>query len=285
MTSDEPPASPQISVDDQQIAELLQWYLHAGVDTALEDRPVDQFEQTRLQVEQRKKNLAKPSLQKDIIRAKQAGAQPANQSGSAAIPDETAIANARSLAKNAKTLDELRQILSDFKGCNLRLSAKSLVFGGGNPDAKIMLVGEAPDRDEDKHGQPFVGRSGQLLDRMLAAIGLSREEVYLTNIIPWRPPGNRAPTPQETEICRPFIERQIELVSPQILVLLGGVSAKILLNTTQNILRLRGSWHECELPNTTLKAMPTLHPSYLLNQPVQKKLAWHDLLKIREHIG
>ena len=158
------------------------------------------------------------------------------------MPDEGQIALARQRAATAATLDELRQQMAEFDGCNLKFTAKNLVFADGNPEADVMLVGEAPGRDEDLEGLPFVGRSGQLLDRMLAAIGLDRQSVYIANVIPWRPPGNRTPTPQETEICRPFIERQIELANPKVLVTLGGPSAKLLLNTTEGVLRLRGNW-------------------------------------------
>ena len=158
------------------------------------------------------------------------------------MPDEAQVALARELRGTAATLDELRQSMADFDGCNLKFTAKNLVFADGNPEADLMLVGEAPGRDEDIEGLPFVGRSGQLLDRILAAIGLDRRSAYIANVIPWRPPGNRTPTPQETEICRPFIERQIELAKPKVLVTLGGPSAKVLLNTTEGVLRLRGNW-------------------------------------------
>ncbi|WP_245474460.1 uracil-DNA glycosylase, partial [Mesorhizobium sp. M2A.F.Ca.ET.042.01.1.1] len=151
---------------------------------------------------------------------------PARPPAAAAVPDEGQVLLARQLAARATTLDELRQHMAAFDGCNLKFTAKNLVFADGNPNADLMLVGEAPGRDEDLEGLPFVGRSGRLLDRMLAAIGLDRNSAYIANVIPWRPPGNRTPTPHETEICRPFIERQIELVNPKVLVNLGGPSAK-----------------------------------------------------------
>ena len=196
---------------------------------------------------------------------------------------------AREAASGAKTLDELAAILAAFEGCNLRNTATKLVFADGNPEARIMFVGEAPGRDEDLQGLPFVGRSGQLLDRMLAAIGLDRNTAYIANVIPWRPPGNRTPTPQETEICRPFIERQIQLADPDILVLLGGAAAKTLLQTSEGVLRLRGKWREFDTGDTgggaerrTIRAMATLHPAYLLRQPLAKKLAWRDFLAIKD---
>ncbi|WP_192385937.1 uracil-DNA glycosylase, partial [Mesorhizobium silamurunense] len=200
----------------------------------------------------------------------------------ATVPDEGQIMLARQLAASASTLDELRQHMAAFDGCNLKFTAKNLVFADGNPNADLMLVGEAPGRDEDLEGLPFVGRSGRLLDRMLAAIGLDRTSAYIANVIPWRPPGNRTPTPHETEICRPFIERQIELVNPKVLVNLGGPSAKTLLNTTEGILRLRGNWRvHTTASGTAIPAMPTLHPAYLLRTPAHKKLAWRDFLEVK----
>ena len=145
-----------------------------------------------------------------------------------------------------------------------------------------MLVGEAPGREEDRQGLPFVGRSGQLLDRMLAAIGLDRTSVYIANVVPWRPPGNRTPTPQETAACRPFIDRQIELASPEILICLGGAAAKELLATSDGILRLRGKWRTFRAGQVTVRTMATLHPAYLLRQPAQKRLVWRDLLAVKE---
>ncbi len=243
--------------------ELLHWYIHAGVDIALEEKPVDQF----AVFEQQSKSAGPGAGAQKIAprparlppRDRRDGPRPAaakstNQMSDAAMPDEAVISDARQLAKDASSLEELRQIMAGFKGCNLRLSAKKMVFGDGNPTSDIMLIGEAPGRDEDLHGLPFVGRSGQLLDRMLAAIELDREKVYITNVIPWRPPGNRTPTPLETEICRPFIERHIELVSPKVLVLLGGASAKALLNSTQGILKMRGRWNKVALSGGKIDA-------------------------------
>ncbi len=172
-----------------------------------------------------------------------------------------------------------------FEGCNLKFTAKQLVFADGNPEADLMLVGEAPGRDEDIEGLPFVGRSGQLLDRILAAIGRDRKSAYIANVIPWRPPGNRTPTPHETEICRPFIERQIELANPKVLVTLGGPSAKTLLHATDGILRLRGNWKVHRTPSgAEIPTMPTLHPAYLFRNPAHKKLAWRDFLEIKKRL-
>jgi DNA polymerase len=192
---------------------------------------------------------------------------------------------AREAAASAETLQDLRATLASFEGCNLRLTATNLVFADGNPEARVMLVGEAPGMEEDLQGLPFVGRSGQLLDRMLKAIGLDRSSAYIANVIPWRPPGNRTPTPQETEICRPFIERQIALADPDFLVLLGGASAKQLLKTSEGILRLRGQWRSYDTGLREIRAMATLHPAYLLRQPLQKKLAWRDMLTLKKALA
>jgi len=203
----------------------------------------------------------------------------------AAVPDGAQAALARELAAKSATLDELREHMVRFEGCNLKFTAKNTVFADGNPQAAVMLVGEAPGRDEDVEGLPFVGRSGQLLDRMLAAIGLDRTSVYIANVIPWRPPGNRTPTPHETEICRPFIERQIELAGPKVLIALGGPSAKLLLNTADGILRLRGNWRaHMTASGVSIPTMPTLHPAYLLRNPAHKKLAWRDFLEVKARL-
>jgi uracil-DNA glycosylase family 4 len=268
--------------DRPDVRELLAFYAEAGVDAALAEEPVDRF-------------LAGEAQSAPIVRnADRPGARPVDASGQTnapsstaprtpvAVPDEAQVALARQRAATAATLDELRQHMAEFDGCNLKFTAKNLVFADGNPQADVMLVGEAPGRDEDLEGLPFVGRSGQLLDRMLAAIGLDRQSVYIANVIPWRPPGNRTPTPQETEICRPFIERQVELVNPRVLITLGGPSAKTLLHAKEGVLRLRGNWKtHTTASGTTIPAMPTLHPAYLLRNPAHKKLAWRDFLEVK----
>ena len=199
-------------------------------------------------------------------------------------PDEAAMA-ARAAAKNAKNLDDLRAILDKFDGCALKTTATQLVFADGNPEARVMFVGEAPGRDEDIEGLPFVGRSGKLLDRMLAAIGLDRTSVYIANIVPWRPPGNRTPTPQESQICLPFILRQIELVDPDILVCLGGPSAQALLGIKEGITKTRGRWFSFNTGKREIRAMPTFHPAFLLRSPLQKRFAWRDFLAIKKALS
>lgn len=192
----------------------------------------------------------------------------------------------RDIANPCQSLEELQQAMQAFDGCALKLTATNLVFADGNPKSKIMVIGEAPGADEDRQGKPFVGLSGQLLDRALATIGLNRENLYISNIIPWRPPGNRPPTSEEIAICQPFIERHIELVNPQVIVLVGGVSAKTLLNTNEGILRLRGQWHPYESPGLAqpIKALATLHPAYLLRSPGQKALVWQDMQILEDEI-
>jgi DNA polymerase len=250
---------------------LIAWYDAMGVDVALDEAPVDRLTPR-----------APMPTEKSAAAAVEAPAPPAPRIPALAVApsDETARA-ARAAARAATTLAELREALARFEGCNLRLTATQLVFADGNPESRVMLVGEAPGRDEDIQGLPFVGRSGQLLDRMLAAIGLDRSSVYIANVIPWRPPGNRTPTPQETAVCRPFIERQIELADPDFLVLLGGAAAKEILDTPDGILKLRGRWRDYATGTRTIRALATLHPAYLLRQPLQKRLAWRDLMMLK----
>ncbi len=266
-------------------AELLAWYVELGVDTALEETPMDRLSAPVSPVpdapktaytpgeedEERPERRNAPALPRTII-------QPASQT--VATPEELSRA-ATEAAQAANTLDELRAALESFEGCNLRKTATQLVFSDGTPGARVMLVGEAPGRDEDIQGKPFVGRSGQLLDRMLAAIELDRSSVYIANVVPWRPPGNRTPTPQETAACRPFISRQIELANPDFLICLGAPSAAELLGNKVGILKFRGQWKTYETGQRPIRAMATLHPAYLLRQPLQKRLAWRDLLALR----
>jgi uracil-DNA glycosylase family 4 len=169
-----------------------------------------------------------------------------------------------------------------FEGCGLRKTAKQLVFADGNPQARLMLVGEAPGSDEDRAGLPFVGRSGKLLDLMLKAIDLDRTNAFIANIIPWRPPGNRTPTPQESQICLPFITRQIELVNPDVLVCLGGPSSQTLLGFSDGIRRTRGRWLAYNTGTREIRAIATFHPAYLLRTPLEKRLAWRDFVAIKQ---
>ena len=203
----------------------------------------------------------------------------------APVSPEAAVMAAREAARSAASLAELRAILDRFEGCALRATATQLVFADGNPQARVMFVGEAPGRDEDIEGLPFVGRSGKLLDCMMAAIGLDRTSAYIANIVPWRPPGNRTPTPQESAICLPFTQRQIELAAPDVLVCLGQPSAQTLLGTKEGITRTRGRWFKYHTGTREIRAIATLHPAYLLRQPLQKRLAWRDFLAIKQALA
>lgn len=198
-----------------------------------------------------------------------------------AAPDKAAL-EAREMAGKAKTLGELHEILKTFDGCELKKTAKNLVFADGTPGARVMFVGEAPGADEDREGLPFVGRSGKLLDLMMHAIGLDRTSTYIANIVPWRPPGNRTPTPQETSICLPFIRRQIELANPDFLVCLGKPSMQTLLGIHEGIKASRGRWRDFDTGTRTIKAMATFHPAYLLRTPIEKKFVWRDMLALKK---
>jgi DNA polymerase len=197
---------------------------------------------------------------------------------------EQTLASARELAARATTLDALRAALETYDGCALKQTATNLVFADGTPEARVMIVGEAPGADEDRQGKPFVGVSGQLLDRMLSWIGFSRaENVYISNVLFWRPPGNRTPTAAEVAACLPFVERHIALKQPDYLILSGGSSAKTLLGKTEGVLKLRGRWFSYQNPEmpTPIPALVTLHPAYLLRQPAAKRQAWRDLLSFK----
>jgi DNA polymerase len=273
------------------LRELLAFYADAGVDEPLNEEPVNRF--AKPAVEKPAGVAAPASPEQESVaasrpvfgREKQTRETPPPRPIISTVPDEAQAGLARELASRAQTLSELREAMAAFEGCNLKSTAKNTVFAEGNPEAKLMLVGEAPGRDEDIEGRPFVGKAGELLDRMLAAIGLDRDAVYIANILPWRPPGNREPTPHETEICRPFIERQIELVNPRVLLHFGA-STKMLLETSESTLRLRGTWLNYKTASgTTIPAMPTLHPTYLLTHSNHKKLAWLDLLEVKKKLA
>jgi DNA polymerase len=258
--------------------ELLDFYLEAGADALVGEEPVDRLaaaETAATPARTRQPVVLPPDLE---IKARAVSAI------APSAPDEAAMA-AREAARSARTLDELRAILDKFDGCALKPSATQLVFADGNPRARVMFVGEAPGADEDREGLPFVGRSGKLLDRMLAAIGLDRSSVYIANVVPWRPPGNRTPTPQETQICLPFILRQIELVDPDILVCMGNPSAQTLLGIKEGITKTRGRWFAFNTGKREIRALPTFHPAFLLRSPLQKRFAWRDFLAIKKALN
>jgi uracil-DNA glycosylase len=245
-------------------AGLLAWYEAMGADEAIGDEPVDRFAPAPAPP------TAKAPARMPAPRARPVPASPA---GPAPVSLEAAT-----------TLAELEALVGQFEGCALKRTAKTTCFSRGSDQAKIMLIGEAPGRDEDIQGKPFVGRAGQLLDRMLASIGLDETCVYITNTIYWRPPGNRTPTPQEIEACAPFLARQIELLQPRVMVLLGGAAAKHILGVTEGIMRLRGKWKIYKAADGDIPTLATLHPAYLLRKPEDKRYAWRDLLMLKTRL-
>ena len=257
-------------------AKILRWWLDAGVEFGVDETPRDRFAKSDRAELHAAEAPPSPPLDSPPTMSRESSAV-AHVSGDIAPPD-AALAAARELAASAADLAALRSIMGEFEGCGLKRTATQLVFADGAPGAPVMLVGEAPGGDEDRLGRPFVGRAGQLLDRMLNAVGLDRSRVYIANVVPWRPPGNRTPTLQETQICLPFIRRQIELAKPKILVCLGSSSAQTLLGLKSGITRARGSWFSYRCENgQEIRAFAMLHPAYLLRQPSQKRLAWSDL--------
>ncbi|GAB5428172.1 MAG: uracil-DNA glycosylase [Devosia indica] len=258
-------------LNNAELLSVLDWYRAAGVDLAVLDEPVDRFAQ-------------KPPMPAAMPpRAAPAGAAPAAPPPLSG-PVGGDPSEARQLAASAQSLDALRAALERYDGCGLKFRATQLVFADGNPDAKIMLIGEAPGAEEDRQGKPFVGRSGQLLDRMLSAIGLDRTSVYIVNTVPWRPPGNRTPTPEEMELCLPFLNRQVELVAPRLVMTLGGPAMQTVFKTTSGIIKMRGRWQDVTIGTHTVPALPTLHPAYLLRNPPAKQQAWRDLLSFRQRV-
>jgi DNA polymerase len=261
--------------------ELLAFYADAGVDVAVGETPNDWLTEDRPALAEPQPAAAAAPIAPPVRAVSVSAPAPV---GNAPPPPDAAVMAAREAARSAATLEELRAILDRFEGCALKASASRLVFADGTPGSRLMLVGEAPGAEEDRQGLPFVGRSGQLLDRMLHAIGLARTGVYIANIVPWRPPGNRTPTPVETQICLPFVQRQIELCNPDILVTVGQPSTGALLGV-QGIMKNRGRWFSYQTGTREIRAMPMLHPAYLLRSPIGKRLAWRDLLAIKKALG
>jgi uracil-DNA glycosylase family 4 len=277
-----------------ELAAVLEWYRAMGVDQPVEDAPVNWLErgdvppgrhlqqpvqQPAAPMLDRAPPAREPAAHRDLPQRAPSPTAPARQFPTA-VPD-AAVHSARTAARDAANLDQLGATLARFDGCSLKATAKNLCFYRGAAKSRLMLVGEAPGRDEDIEGKPFVGRAGQLLDKMLGAIQLTGQDVHITNIVYWRPPGNRTPTPQEAQVCRPFLERQVELVAPEVIVLLGGAAAKHMLDVPEGIMKVRGKWRELEIGGHRARCIATLHPAYLLRTPAAKRLAWRDLLAIR----
>ena len=265
--------------DDRPIRALLHWYALAGVDQAIDHAPHDRYRESE------------PAPEPAASTRPPAGAPPAGAPEPTRTPPpplapRDATWTAQEIAARCESLEDLVSAVRAFDGCALKRTATNTVIGDGNPRAALMIVGEAPGAEEDRQGLPFVGPAGRLLDRMLAAIGFDRSRVYITNMLPWRPPGNRSPTAEELAICQPFLERQVELIAPGILVLVGGIAAKALLNRREGITRLRGRWFPFSTArmSRTVQATATFHPAYLLRQPHAKREVWRDLLEIEARI-
>jgi DNA polymerase len=262
------------SVPQQDLAVLLRWYIDQGLDEAIGEEAVDRFAAPQPAPAAA---AAPPMRAPTPMRAP----PPAPR---APVPLESPqlVEDARALAERCTSLAELEAAVRAFEGCALKRTAKNTVFADGTPGAPVMIVGEAPGADEDRLGKPFVGVSGQLMDRMMEAIGLTRSGgFYITNILFWRPPGNRTPTLAEQAMCLAFTRRHVELAKPKLLVLAGGVAAKAVLDTTDGIMRLRGKWASYRLSDgVELPTMPTFHPAYLLRTPASKRQTWQDLLAI-----
>jgi len=254
--------------DNRDLTGLLRWYVAMGVDEAIGDTPQDR-------------------LAPAIALRSEASPSPAPLPVVSVATTSSTVASARKLAEAASTLAELEAAVASFDGCALRRTATHTVFADGTPHSAVMMIGEAPGADEDRIGRPFVGRSGQLLDRMLAAIGLERQRnVYITNVLFWRPPGNRKPTDDEIAACLPFVWRHIALNAPQLVVLCGGTATSALLGRSEGITKLRGRWFDLVVPGLdhSIHTLTTYHPSFLLRAPARKSESWHDFLELQSKI-
>jgi len=278
----------QNGMTPRQAAAALAWLSEMGADEIVGEKAIDRFQmsaasslsssrrpgdaEARLQLRQGEKPGPTVQLEQTPIVPSRAKMDPGLRRDNGSMG----------------ALDDIAAALSVLDACPLKKTATNLCFADGNPQAHVMLIGEAPGRDEDIQGKPFVGRSGQLLDRMLAAIQLSREapeperSVFITNTVFWRPPGNRTPTESETAMCLPFLMRAIELLQPRFIVCLGATPAHRLAGRSEGILKMRGKWLICRVGGRDIPLLPTLHPAYLLRQPGQKRLAWRDLLMLRQ---
>lgn len=268
----------------------LQWHIDAGCDECIDDAPINRFEL----IDVAPTMAAPQQTQAQPTVTSSASGSPGVSRGTKVDPRDVdnnqQVRSAMMLSAQAKSIDELRQALDSFEGCILKKTATNLVLSDGPENAKLMLVGEAPGAEEDRQGLPFVGPSGQLMNAVLGSVGIAREEVMFSNTVFWRPPGNRTPTAQEAAVCKPFIERLIEIVDPKILICVGAPSAHTLLGETQGISRLRGKWFSFQTPNLShpIDAIALFHPAYLLRTPIKKRDVWNDIRMIKrkldEHI-
>jgi len=265
-----------------QLRRWLEWYDAMGAETWVGAQPVDRFE-SAAEAETR----SGERMPSEPVPSAPAPSRAAPRRPSAAAPLQTPAEvsrSAREAAAGCTSHAELESALAQFDGCPLKETALNLCFADGNPGARLMLIGEAPGAEEDRKGKPFVGASGQLLDKMLATIGLDRTSVYITNVIYWRPPGNRSPTQAEIAACQPFLERQIALLKPELIVFVGGIAARALLGVKEGVTKLRGRSFQYAAEAGPIPALVMFHPAYLLRQPAQKRLAWRDLLAIRHKL-
>ena len=276
-----PKAESQAALDAIGARALLDWYRMAGVDAAVDDAPIAAWS-----LDPATSSMpVTPSPSRLPAPVRHPVPAIGEQAPSLLVPEGRRIGHARDVAARCGTLAELKAALAEFDGCALKATAKQVCFADGNPEAQLMVIGEAPGAEEDRQGKPFVGPSGQFLDRILAEIGIDRTRAWITNVIFWRPPGNRPPTDGEIAVCQPFLERQIELLAPRFILFVGGIAAKALLGKTEGVTKLRGrpfiytSSDGCEIP-----CLVTFHPAYLLRQPLNKRFVWRDMLQLRARL-
>jgi len=266
--------------DEKSLITALEWQAEMGADDAVFAEPFDRYAHQAAKTAARTASAAETQTPAPSPPPAPRAAPTAD----APLGTAEAVSEGKALAAGCSSLEDLRAALEKFDGCQLKFDAKNLVFGDGNPSADIMVIGEAPGRDEDIQGLPFVGVSGQLLDRMLSYIGLTRETFYITNTVYWRPAGNRTPNDGEFAVCRPFVEKHIELVDPKLLLLVGGRAVTSLAGVTQGITKSRGKWYDVTVGDRTLPAMATFHPAYLLRNGPAKRFAWRDLLALQRRM-
>jgi DNA polymerase len=287
-------------MDRRDMIEALRWQVEAGAAEAIGEAPVDRFAESAANptAAAPPASAARPASSAPQTTPATPSPSPASTPSLAPAPPRPTQATARApssialagtaheLAAAANTVEELHQALERFDGCALKATATNLVFCDGNPQARVLMIGEAPGAEEDRQGKPFVGPAGKLLDRMLESIGLDRGSVLISNTIYWRPPGNRNPAPEEVAACLPFVERLVEIVDPAVLVLVGGIASKSLLASKDGIMKMHGRWFTFETPRMSrpVPTMPIYHPAFLLRSPGQKRATWRDLLEIRRRL-
>jgi len=279
--------------DRNELIAMLAWQLDMGIDEALLDHP--QVDAVPLRLDQLLAVVA-PAGDKDVSQTAMGGTAPqpseavkmANSAlaNSGAVPSEDKTNTDSAALADITSLSDLQSAMAKLDDCPLKHTASNLCFADGNPGARLMIIGEAPGRDEDRMGVPFVGADGQLLDKMIASIGLDRASVYLTNLLPWRPPGNRSPTDEETAMLLPWLFRHVQLAKPEFVLLLGGAAAKLVLGSHDGIMKLRGRWRDVDFGDGVARpVLASLHPAYLLRSPAQKRLAFEDLLLLTKRLG